>query len=233
MNRIIVSLYVLIQAALLVVIKFTERQGQLGTDIDNVFMFIAIVINTIVALYFYFRYGTKREDKRENLVILALVLNLFADYFLSFLDTDEAMLAGICFFCALEIVYAIYLKSPKASVIGRIVLFVLASIATYFVGLFSLLNALGLLNLSVVLFNVIDAWQKKNMDTSLFFKIGITLFCIGDYCILFRTLTSGLIHDVSAFLVWIVYIPSQVLIVLHYIAKLNIKGLLKTEDIIH
>ena len=74
-----------------------------------------------------------------------------------------------------------------------------------------------------MLFNVIDAWRTKNMDPGLMFKVGITLFCMGDYCILLRTLTDGMIHDVFAFLVWITYVPTQVLIVLNYIKRLSIK----------
>ena len=218
----LICLYVIVEAILLIIIKKTELQGHPGIDIDNIFMFFAIAVNTLIALYYYLKYGDKRKDRHENLVILALVLNLFADLFLSLFDTDKTMLPGFAFFCALEMVYALYLKSPKSSIIVRIVLFVGGCIATYIVGLFSLVNAFGILNLSIVLINVIDAWKSKNINPGLMFKLGITLFCIGDYCILLRTLTEGFAHDTFAFLVWVTYVPTQVLIVLNYIKRLNL-----------
>lgn len=221
-DKLFICLYVIIEAIMLIIIKKTENQGHPGIDIDNIFMFLAIAVNTLVVLYYYLRFGAKRKDQHENLVILALILNLFADLFLSFLDTDAMMIVGFAFFCALEAVYTLYLRSPKSSIFARIVLFFLGCVLTYVNGLFSITNAFGILNLSIVLFNVIDAWRAKNMNPGFMFKLGITLFCIGDYCIVLRTLTDGFIHDAAAFLVWVTYVPTQVLIVLNYIKKLNL-----------
>lgn len=217
----LIGVYVIVEAILLVIIKKTEQQGHIGIDIDNIFMFLAILVNTIVVLFYYFKYGIKRKEKHENLVILALVLNLFADLFLSLLDTDETMLPGFAFFCTLEAVYAWYLKSSRSSIITRVVLFSVGCVLSYYAGLLSLVNAFGILNLSIVLINVVDAWKSKNMNPGLMFKLGITLFCAGDYCILLRTVTEGFTHDIFAFLVWVTYIPTQMLIVLNYIKRLH------------
>ncbi len=84
-------------------------------------------------------------------------------------------------------------------------------------GMLSAGNVAGILNLTLILFNVIDAWTVKRVKPSLIFKIGITLFLLCDFSILFRGLDLGTVSDISAFLVWIFYIPAQVLIVLSYI----------------
>ena len=127
-ENLLICLYIIVEAVLLIIIKKTEHQGHTGIDIDNVFMFLAIVVNTLVVLYYYLKYGIKREEPHENLIILALVLNLFADLFLSLLDTNETMLAGFILFCLVEVVYAVYLKSSKNLIIARVVLFVLVCV---------------------------------------------------------------------------------------------------------
>lgn len=218
-DNFLIHLYIIVELVLLVIIKKTEHQGHTGIEIDNVCMFLAIVVNTLVVLYYYLKYGIKREEQHENLVVLALILNLFADFFLSLLNTNETMLAGFTLFCTVEAVYALYLRSPKSSIIARVVLFALGCIVAYDIGLLSFVNVIGILNLSIIFFNTIDAWRANNIDPGIMFKVGIMLFCISDYCILLRSLTDGVIYDVVAFLVWVTYVPAQVLIVLNYIKK--------------
>ena len=213
-----VYFYIIVEIFLVIIIKKTEHTGHTGINIDNIFMFLSILVNTLVALYYYIKYSRQKiKDQHENLVILALILNLFADLFLSLLDTNETMPAGFALFCAVEAVYALYLRSPKNSLIARAALFILGCVVAYTMGILNFVNVLGILNLSILFFNMIDAYRSKNMNPGLMFKFGITLFCISDYCILLRTLTDGFIYDVSAFLVWMTYVPAQVLIVLNYV----------------
>ena len=111
----LMPVYLFVELCLLVIIKMTERQGHEGVDIDNVFMFIVILCNTAVILYYYFRYGKNRKNRHENLLVNGAVINLFSDFFLSLIDTAPAAIPGVALFCILESLYALYLKSPASS----------------------------------------------------------------------------------------------------------------------
>ena len=87
--------YLLIETCLLIIIKITERQGHEGIDIDNIFMFLTTLLGAAVALYYYFRYGKNREDRHENLLVIAAVITAFADLFLSLIDTYSASIPGL------------------------------------------------------------------------------------------------------------------------------------------
>ena len=82
------------------------------------------------------------------------------------------------------------------AIVSAVVLIVIKKIE-----MFSLPNALGVINLAIITFN----------------RLGITLFALGDYAILFRTLLNGIPGEIARFLVWIFYVPATVLIVCNYV----------------
>ncbi len=154
-------------------------------------------------------------------MFLGIILTLFADLFLSFIDTVSVDIPGIAVFCVVEAVYAVYLKSPLSSVIIRVILSIAAVIDIRFAGMFTIANALGMINLVCIAVNVYDAWRCRNHDPGLLFKIGITLFCLCDYSIMFRTLLRGIPGQIASFLVWTVYVPAIVLIACSYVQRLK------------
>ena len=50
-DNILICLYIIVESILLIIIKKTEHHGYTGININNVFMFLAIVVNTLVVLY--------------------------------------------------------------------------------------------------------------------------------------------------------------------------------------
>ena len=82
-------------------------------------------------------------------------------------------------------------------------------------------NAVGLINISLILRNAVQAWTGKDAYVSMLFKVGITLFFLCDASIAVRTPSVGTVHDVVAFLVWSFYVPAQTLIMLSYVRSVR------------
>ena len=259
-ERYLLPIYIVVEACILAAVKITEQTAQMG--VVRTIRYLAIIINTIVTLYFFFAHGRKafaggssaeerantldgrasgragrheniaeergrheniaeERGRHENLVCLALVINLIADFFLTLLGGDFYGTIGVCFFCILESVYAVYLKSPVPSIIARAALFVALGVAAFLTHHLTVTTVVAVLNISILTVNLIDAWSAKRFDAGLLFKLGITLFFIGDLCVGVKAVTGGNIREAASFLVWIFYIPTQVLLTLHYARKVE------------
>ncbi len=212
-TRIIVPIYIVIEIGLLIAIKLPERM--VSSRAANALMYLSIVCNTLFMLYFCLTYGRENANRHENLIALALYITLVADLFLTYLGRDYAIPGVLCF-CLVETVYAFYLKSPLRSVILRAVIFVLLFAAAIFTKNLSVLNTLALINISILAVNVFDAWEAKRMKPMIPFRIGITLFFLCDLCVGLSDLLGGVFGSVTGSLIWVFYIPSQVLIALSY-----------------
>ena len=210
--------YMIIEAALLVLIK-TVQSMHAGRVI-NVCMFAAIAVNTAVTAYYYLRCSRKLEDRRANLIAYGLFATFFADLFATLLASgfnSVSYIFGVACFCVVEIIYAVYLRAGRGSVILRIAIAAAGLIILRAAGMFKAGLALGLINMVLILANVIDAWAGRQSDIPMLFRLGITLFFACDLSIAIRTLTSGGVHQAAAFVVWIFYVPAQLLITLAYV----------------
>ena len=183
----------------------------------NILMYLAIILNTIMALW-YFTHDRKKE---HDMLAYGLFATCAADFFMTLLDTDAGYIIGVILFCIVETIYLVYLKPTKTNIILRALLYIAALISIYMAGLFTTANALGILNIVLVVTNVPSAFLTKRAHPPLLFKIGITLFMSCDLSIMIRTLTTGTAHDIVALLVWLFYIPAQVLITMAYIKPLK------------
>lgn len=215
----IVTAYLVVQVVLLLLIKVGEAFS-LGR-FTNVSMYVSVVTGTAVALYFFSRYGSRPGNAHANIIVAGLVATALADLLLTFIDTEWARLPGFALFCVTQAIYGVYLGLSPRALIARactaVVLIVLMGIA----GNLTFANAIGLINISLVLCNAVQAWIGRNADVSLLFKIGITLFFLCDASIAVRTLTSGTVHVVVAFLVWAFYVPAQTLITMSYVRSVR------------
>lgn len=212
-ERWLLSFYLFVELAILILIKLPGHI--IGGNMCTVLMYAAIVCNTAVMLYFWFSYRRKQPDMHVNLIALALFITTVADLFLTYLGMNYAI-PGVFCFCLVEIVYAFYLKSPVPSVILRAVLFTLLCIGAALTENVSALNLLAILNISVLAGNVFDAWRAKVFDPGILFKIGVTLFFCCDLCVGLSSLFNGPVGRITGSLIWVFYIPSQVLITLTY-----------------
>ena len=214
----LIRAYVIISIALLVLIKTLQimHKGRL----INWSMYAAITVNTALALYYYLRYGRKLEDKHVNLIAFGLFATFAADFFATMIGRRMSMTAYLCgaaCFCIVELIYAAYLRGGRTSVIMRAVLVAAGLTVLSVMGALKPDKVLGITNEMLILANVIDAWAARRMNPHIFFKIGITLFLACDTSIVIRSLASGIIHDTAAFVVWIFYVPAQMLITLAYV----------------
>ena len=119
-------------------------------------------------------------------------------------------------FCTVEILYAVYLKAGTGSVIVRAALFVAGLIGLKKAGMLNAESALGILNVTLVMVNAIDAWAAKRRDAALLFKIGITLFFLCDATVMLKVVTHGGVRTALSFMTWLFYVPAQVLLTLSY-----------------
>ncbi|MBR2706833.1 MAG: hypothetical protein IKE74_06260 [Mogibacterium sp.] len=215
----LIRAYIIISATLLVLIKTVQIMH--AGRVINVCMFTAIAVNTAVTAYFYLRCGRTIEDRNSNLIAYGLFATFVADLFATLFArgfNSTPYIIGISCFCVVEIIYAAYLRAGRATVILRVAVIAAVLIILRAAGMFKTGIALGLINIILVMANVLDAWVIRRFDAPMLFRIGIALFCACDLSIAIRTVTSGGIHQAAAFVVWIFYVPAQLLITLAYVS---------------
>lgn len=213
-NKSIIRVFLVIEGILLVLIKVCELLA-LGR-LTNVIMYLAVLGNGAVTFFFWYLYGRNSQSKRANKIALGMAVTMVADLFLTLIDTNWSLLPGFILFCIVQVIYAMYLGMGKRGAIVRIVLCIAVPIALYFAGVTDPVTVIGVIDLVLLLCNAVMAWFSARDKVSLLFKIGITLFLGCDVSIALRTLTTGAIHDVAKFMVWIFYVPALVFITLSY-----------------
>ena len=192
--------------------------------------FAAIVLNTVVAFACYGKYrwagrqADARAASRDDLVAWALLATLAGDFFLTLIGTEDVFVPGVLMFCVTQLLYAAYLRPGRASVISRAVLGAAGILVLGLSGRLTAASALGAADLALLSMNVITAWTRARENTPLLFRIGLTLFLLCDFSIALRFVTAGAVRAAAAFLVWVFYAPSQVLITVSYVNSVKTEG---------
>lgn len=171
---------------------------------------------------------------RDLALPLGLALTAVADVFLILLGNDsDFWLYGVLIFCAVESVYCGYLKPSRRSIILRISLFTILTAAVLsYVSLlkenaslsFLLLIAAAVFDIVMLSGNTVDAfsaYKKEPSFSSGFFASGLALFFLCDISVGLKNITA----DNSSFfysLIWIFYLPSQLLIMASYLASIHL-----------
>lgn len=213
----LIKVYIAVEAVILIVIQtaIVMKSAHPGA-----YMYPAIVVNSAVAAYFYVRYGRTIRDRRDNLILFALFMTLVADWFLTFTGANYGGMTyayGLIAFCTVEIIYAVYLRIGPASIIVRILIYIVGLFGLHRAGMLEVDSALGLLNMVLIAMNAVDAWAPKRKGLSMLFRLGITLFLCCDVTVMLRILTSGSLSAAVRFMTWIFYVPAQVLLTLSYV----------------
>lgn len=197
-------------------------------------MFGAILLNALFMLFLVTR--VKRAGKGMALagIPLAVFLTLLADVFLvlaydlsaagliHFIAPLTANMIGFLVFGLVQVTYACYLGLTKLR-LGIRIGFYLALIGLIFaLDLFSWDRLIACLSMSQLVLNLIFGWiehKRRRTVTSLLFALGITLFMGCDGLIMVRMLLpeEGLVYAIVFFMVWVFYIPSQVLLTAGYL----------------
>ena len=181
----------------------------------------AIFLNAVIAGIWFIRYGRSDRKDHSNLLAYGLFVTVIADFFLTWLGTEAYYIPGFIFFCIVEIIYAMYLKTTWRGYLLRFNIYIIALILLALSKQATVAYAIGLLNIVLVTTNAISAWTKHKQDVSLLFRIGIVLFFLCDISIVISGATEGTFSLVVSYLTWAFYAPSQVLITLSYVRSIR------------
>lgn len=219
-DNLIFRAYICLELILLIIIKVSEFYSiQRPLDIIR---YSAIVCNFLMILYLYLRHG-RHLSLKDNLIPVAFFFTLIADTFLCLINGIYIM--GYFFFFVVESVYMIYLNPTYKSIIARIILYAVLLLVLWYAHMLSLTYAIAMANMAQLTVNVFCAWvmnHKVKSSEALLFALGITLFFGCDFSIVIRTLTRpSVIHSIIVFMVWMCYIPAQVLLLSSYTEKLR------------
>ncbi len=209
-------MYLFFEMFLLCLVEIGECAGWSDLAVQ-ILMYTAILINTAAAAHHFYKAGVNRKKDSDSLVAYALFVTAAADFFMTLIGSAAVFLPGVILFCLVQMIYALYLGSVGKWLPIRTVLFAVCLLLLRTAGMLTTENAFGLLDICLLLVNTVLAWTQVREKTSWLFRIGITLFLCCDLSITLRTLTTGSVHDMINFLVWIFYIPSQAAITLSYI----------------
>lgn len=238
------AVFIGLEAALLAAFKVTDAKRLFR--ISEYLEYAGIVLCFLAVLLVLAR--TRRDPfpaHEKYLVPLGLALTLTADTFLVLLVKYE--LAGVIFFCLVETVYAVYLScvrrarckedpSQKRHVLsgtlwlrGGLLAVVTAAVWTALKNEMSVLVFLSAYSMVMLTLNMIESWracrESPRGKEGRLFAVGITLFFLCD-------LNVGLYHvgdyftgvpqaftQAVYFLIWLFYLPGQVLISLSYVHR--------------
>lgn len=241
-------IHLMVEAVFLLAIETAQFLLPEGAQTTKNIMFSAVAANTLFALWLWVRYGRRCPDSWQNILALGLGLTCLADVLLTLTGGERMFLPGFAAFCAVEAVYAVYLRPDRRNLLLRGAAFLLALAAVWAadrlsgVPLLTLPNALGILNLTLLAGNVVCAWlafRRKRaqggvssplpdplhsrfpcLSAACLFAAGLSLFLCCDICVMLELFTTGTAHRMAAHLVWPFYLPAQVLIVCTYRARI-------------
>lgn len=198
-------------------------------------MFSAILFNALFMLFLVCRVKKAGKPTAVWGIPLAVFVTLLADVFLvlfsdfsqagiiRFLSPLGTTMIGFFVFGIVQVIYAFYMGMTKRRLAIRVIFYLVFVAAIAAAGLLSLDRFIACLSMSQLIMNLIFVWiehRKKRTAASLLLALGITLFFGCDLFIMLRMLlpAQGFIYAAICFMVWIFYIPSQVLLTSSYLA---------------
>ena len=219
---------------ILIVLKLTQAIHP-DSVVKTLLMFSAILFNALFMLFLVCRIKKAGKPTAVWGIPLAVFVTLLADVFLvllddfartgiiHFLSTFATSTLGFFFFGIVQVIYAFYMGMTKRRLVIRVAFYLAFVAALAAVGMLSLDRFIACLSMSQLIMNLIFVWiehRKERTAASLLLALGITLFFGCDLFIMLRMLlpAQGFIYDVICFMVWIFYIPSQVLLTSSYLA---------------
>ena len=146
---------------------------------------------------------------KKKYISNALLFTLIADYFL--LIKDEHYLIGVSSFLLVQTIYFFYLKNNNCELFKKVRVLIYALILTFSI-IFKLdvLYFLVLIYFSTLVLNTVSSFTSRDLRI---FSIGLTLFILCDVSVgLFNILPYGRVYLIVSLLMWVFYLPSQVLI---------------------
>ena len=225
--------FCMIELVVLVVLKIVSAVAAKSVE-EALIMFSAILLNALFMLILTLKVKKTNKDPRVVGIPLAVFTTLLADCFLvlaydlssngviNFITPILSNMIGFFVFGIVQVIYAIYLGITKRRLIIRVGFYLLFIVLVCAMNMMTLDRLIACLSMSQLILNVIYGWienHKKHTVESLLLAIGITLFFGCDACIMMRMLMppEGFIYSAICFMVWVFYIPSQVVLTSSYL----------------
>ena len=194
--------------------KFTLQKLFIFTEIIMYFSFIIMDLNYMDSSFvkysgilLCFIWSIYKKDK---LLSISSFFTLLADYFL--LLRNKNYIYGILSFIVVQLLYMhyLYINDCEMKIDLRIIIFITYFAIAYVNNLLTTFNVFVLFYFSMLLGNFLSSITNKNLKRISF---GLFLFICCDICVgLFNVLPSGSLTHYISILIWIFYLPSQVLI---------------------
>ena len=232
-NPKIFYVFCLIELLVLIVLKIVSA-GHAESVGEACIMFLAILLNASFMLYLTLQVNKAGKDVMITGIPLAVFVTLLADCFLvlayglssngviKFITPLVSNMIGFFIFGIVQVVYAIYLGITKRRLVIRVGFYITFILVVFAMGMLTLDRLIACLSMSQLILNVVYGWieqgKKRTLD-SLLLAIGISLFFGCDAFIMMRMLLTpgGFIYSAICFMVWIFYIPSQVVLTSSYL----------------
>ena len=199
-------LYFVLQTAVIIIFKTLEASGAL--DMADHLKYGSIILNTLLLLFLW-------RKRPFDFIALGLLITLVADTFLIGLDTAYGL--GVFCFCLVQTCYCLKMQTRRLVLRGTLIL---VTWLILFIGKEQdIVVYLSVFSIWMLVLNTIEAFVEKDI----LFGIGLLLFTLCDLSVglqnAFTYVPSfpfpGIVKAASE-LIWIFYLPSQVLILFRW-----------------
>lgn len=225
-DYIVISVFVLLEIALYLSFLFIDK-GIFVTRIESsTLKYASISLCLAFSLYCLIR-----KRKMVNCFIpIALVFTLISDYFLLFNTNQNLYVYGLITFIITQLIYfafILYLRKNKLelliNLLVRFLLTIAALVVAFYLNYSDILTILALVYFVELLSNFLySTFLIKLNKEYLIFLLGLLLFIGCDINVGLNNvhLFEGIDYSLVNFLMWVFYLPSQVLLSLtNFIAQ--------------
>lgn len=225
-DYIVISVFILVEIALYLSFLFIDK-GIFVTRIESsTLKYASISLCLAFSLYCLIR-----KRKMANCFIpIALVFTLISDYFLLFNTNQNLYVYGLITFIITQLIYfafILYLRKSKLelliNLLVRSLLTIAALVAAFYLNYSDVLTILALVYFAELLSNFLYSTFLIKLDKEyLIFSLGLLLFIGCDINVGLNNvhLFEGIDYSLVNFLMWVFYLPSQVLLSLtNFIAQ--------------
>ena len=225
-DYIVISVFILLEIALYLSFLFIDK-GIFVTRIESsTLKYASISLCLAFSLYCLIR-----KRKMVNCFIpIALVFTLISDYFLLFNTNQNLYVYGLITFIITQLIYfafILYLRKSKLelliNLLVRSLLTIAALVVAFYLNYSDVLTILALVYFVELLSNFLYSTFLIKLDKEyLIFSLGLLLFIGCDINVGLNNvhLFEGIDYSLVNFLMWVFYLPSQVLLSLtNFIAQ--------------
>ena len=225
-DYIVISVFILLEIALYLSFLFIDK-GIFVTRIES----SALKYAGISLCLAFSLYCLIRKRKMINCFIpIALVFTLISDYFLLFNTNQNLYVYGLITFIITQLIYfafILYLRKSKLelliNLLVRSLLTIAALVVAFYLNYSDVLTILALVYFVELLSNFLYSTFLIKLDKEyLIFSLGLLLFIGCDINVGLNNvhLFEGIDYSLVNFLMWVFYLPSQVLLSLtNFIAQ--------------